>query len=99
MTSTGASDDVDQRVNAAVLAVAYHGAADDRARPSASTAADAEAVLAHLQSLELVELVVRLEADFDIQIAPAQLAPENFGSVAAVRALVVSCLSPHPPRP
>lgn len=99
MTATGPSDDLDQRVSAAVLAVAYHTAGPDGARPSSSVTADAEVVLADLQSLELVELVVRLEADFDIQIAPEQLVPENFGSVAAVRELVASCRAPHPPRP
>ena len=101
MTATGPSDDIDQRVSAAVLAVAYHTAAgpDAGARPPSAVAADAEAVLAELQSLELVELVVRLEADFDIQIAPEQLVPENFGSVAAVRELVASCRASHPPRP
>jgi len=99
MTSAGSSDDLDQRVSAAVLAVAYQGAADTGAGSSPSAPRAAEAVLADLQSLELVELVVRLEADFGIQIAPEQLAPENFGSVAAVRALVAACLSARAPRP
>jgi acyl carrier protein len=92
MTATGSSgpgDDLDQRVSAAVLAVAYHPATG----PDSRAAGDAEAVLAELQSLELVELVVRLEADFDIQIAPEQLVRENFASVAAVRELVASCRS------
>ena len=41
-----------------------------------------------LDSFDIVSLVTRLNEEFDIEIKPNNLVPENFNSAAAILALV-----------
>lgn len=43
---------------------------------------------AGLTSLDMVNLMLSIEAEFDIEIAQAQMTPENFDTIAAIEALV-----------
>ncbi len=43
---------------------------------------------AGLTSVSAVKLMLAIEAEFDIAIPDADLTPENFGSIAAIEALV-----------
>ena len=46
-----------------------------------------------LSSLDLVNLMLAVEADFDIMIPPSQLTPENFRSVASIARMVAAVLT------
>jgi acyl carrier protein len=46
-----------------------------------------------LKSLDMVTLMLAVEAEFDVEIPQHEMTPENFQSVAAIRKLVAS-LSP-----
>jgi acyl carrier protein len=48
---------------------------------------------AGLRSLDMVVLMLAVEAEFDLEIPQHQMTPENFSSVAAIGRLVTS-LSP-----
>jgi len=41
-----------------------------------------------LTSLDMVSLMLRVEAEFDVEIPQSEITPENFRSVAAVEGLV-----------
>ncbi len=41
-----------------------------------------------LDSMTIIQLVARLTDEFDIEITPLDLVPENFNSVEAIKALV-----------
>jgi acyl carrier protein len=41
-----------------------------------------------VDSLAMVKLMLAIEAEFDIMIAPADITPENLRSVAAIAALI-----------
>jgi acyl carrier protein len=41
-----------------------------------------------VDSLGMVKLMLAIEAEFDIMIAPADITPENLRSVAAIAALI-----------
>ncbi|MDR3511647.1 MAG: phosphopantetheine-binding protein [Caulobacteraceae bacterium] len=43
---------------------------------------------AGLTSLDMVNLMLAVEAEFDLEIPQAQMTPENFRSVAAIERLV-----------
>ena len=43
---------------------------------------------AGLTSLDMVNLMLSIEAEFDIEIAQEQMTPENFDTIAAIDALV-----------
>lgn len=43
---------------------------------------------AGLTSLDMVNLMLSIEAEFDIEIAQEQMTPENFDTIAAIEALV-----------
>lgn len=43
-----------------------------------------------LESFDIIELVSRLNAEFDIEISPKDLTAENFNSASAIEALVNS---------
>jgi acyl carrier protein len=49
-----------------------------------------------VDSLGMVKLVLRIEAEFDIMIAPADITPENLRSVAAIEALIAQRASVVP---
>ena len=81
MTAAGA-DDLDRRLATVVLQVAAE------TDPRSSRPADAEVALTALESLQLVALIVRLEAEFGVELPAEQVVPENFTSLAALRQLV-----------
>ncbi|HEX3863565.1 MAG TPA: phosphopantetheine-binding protein [Stellaceae bacterium] len=43
---------------------------------------------AGLSSLDMVNLMFAVEAEFDIEIAPTDITPENFHSIATIEALL-----------
>ena len=45
-----------------------------------------------LTSMEIVQLVMELNDEFDIEISPMDIIPENFESVTAINQLVEKCL-------
>lgn len=49
---------------------------------------------AGLQSLDMVTLMLAVEAEFDLEIPQEQMTPENFHSVAAIGRLVMSLSAP-----
>lgn len=50
--------------------------------------ADAELARLGLTSIDMVEVMLGVEAEFDLAIPPAEITPDNFRSVEAVAALV-----------
>lgn len=50
---------------------------------------------AGLSSLDMVNLMLAVEAEFDVEIPQEHMAPENFRSVAAIERLI-SALAPTP---
>ena len=55
-----------------------------------SVSADADLREAGLTSLDMVELVLSVESEFDLQIPEAQITPANFRSISAIDALVAA---------
>jgi acyl carrier protein len=51
-------------------------------------AADVRLSEAGLSSLDMVNLMFAVEAEFDIVIAPGDITPENFYSIATIEALL-----------
>jgi acyl carrier protein len=49
-----------------------------------------------VSSLKMVNLMLSVESAFDIMIPAAEITPENFHSVAAIRALVERTLRARP---
>ena len=47
----------------------------------------------HLISMEIVQFVMELSEEFDIEISPMEIVPENFESVDAIANLVEKCLN------
>lgn len=45
-----------------------------------------------LTSMEIVQLVMELNEEFDIEISPMDIIPKNFESVTAINQLVEKCL-------
>ncbi len=70
------------RVSALVAAIL------ERAGRSRPVAADERLVDAGLTSVDMVDLMLAVEAEFDITIPPADITPNNFRSVATVDAMV-----------
>ncbi len=46
-----------------------------------------------LSSMEIVQFVMELSEEFDIEISPMEIVPENFESVDAIANLVEKCLN------
>lgn len=57
---------------------------------TAQLRADQSLQHAGLRSLDMVTLMLAVEAEFDLEIPQKQMTPENFQSVAAIGALVAS---------
>ncbi len=51
-----------------------------------------------MTSVDMVNLMLAVEAEFDVMIPPTDITPENFRSIATIEALV-SRLSGSPPSP
>jgi acyl carrier protein len=49
---------------------------------------------AGLSSVDMVNLMLAVEAEFDITIPAAEITPENFRSIATIEALVVKLAPP-----
>ena len=56
-----------------------------KARPAT---VDTPLVDAGLTSMDMVNLMLAVEADFDIMIPPAEITPGNFRSIASIEAMV-----------
>jgi acyl carrier protein len=56
----------------------------------AEVTADLDLRTAGLSSLDLVNLMLAVESEFDIFIPEKQMTPQNFRSVASIEALVAS---------
>jgi acyl carrier protein len=50
---------------------------------------------AGLKSLDMVTLMLAVEAEFDLEIPQQQMTPENFHSIAAIGRLVSSLSAAH----
>ncbi len=46
-------------------------------------------------SLKMVNLMLAVELEFDIMFPQAEITPENFHSLASIKALVERCLPPN----
>jgi acyl carrier protein len=55
---------------------------------------DAKLVDAGLTSMDMVNLMLSVEAEFDFTIPQCQITPENFQSVETLRRMVVAQLHP-----
>jgi acyl carrier protein len=56
----------------------------------ATVTADAELREIGLTSMDMVDLVLSVESEFDLQIPEAQITPANFRSIEAIEALVTA---------
>lgn len=64
------------------------------ARAQGELRADQSLPDAGLKSLDLVTLMLAVEAEFDLEIPQDEMTPENFRSIAAIRDLVASLSQP-----
>lgn len=58
--------------------------------------ADEELARAGLTSIDMVNLMLRIEAEFDIMIAPPDITPANFRTIAAIEAMIVAIIARGP---
>ena len=80
--------DVDNRITALVAALLMHNALP------AALAPDTRLVDAGLTSMDMVNLMLSVEAEFDFTIPQDEITPENFQSVATLRRMVLAQLQP-----
>ena len=80
--------DVHNRITALVRAILVQNAL------SAELGPDAKLVDAGLTSMDMVNLMLSVEAEFDFTIPQAEITPENFQSIETLRRMVVSQLQP-----
>jgi acyl carrier protein len=59
-----------------------------RGHPAAALAPDANLRDAGLTSLDMVNLILAIEGEFDIEIPQIAMTPENFDTLAAIVSLV-----------
>lgn len=50
---------------------------------------DEQLTQAGLSSIDMVNLMLAVEAEFNIMIAPAEITPANFRSISTIEALIV----------
>jgi len=79
--------DIQSRVTALVKSILAQNAA------VADVAADAKLVDIGLTSMDMVNLMLGIEAEFDFMIPQDLITPENFQSVATLERLVASQLA------
>ena len=79
--------DIQSRVTALVKSILAQNAA------VAEVAADAKLVDIGLTSMDMVNLMLGIEAEFDFMIPQDLITPENFQSVATLERLVASQLA------
>jgi acyl carrier protein len=80
--------DVHSRIIALVEAILAQNALPTELAP------DAKLVDAGLTSMDMVNLMLSVEAEFDFTIPQAEITPENFQSVETLRRMVVAQLQP-----
>jgi acyl carrier protein len=61
---------------------------------SADIAPDTKLVDAGLTSMDMVNLMLAVEAEFDFTIPQGEITPENFQSLATLRRMVIAQLQP-----
>ena len=62
----------------------------------AQVTADADLREVGLTSMDMVDLVLSVESEFDLHIPEAQITPANFRSIAAIDALVTALRKRNP---
>jgi len=80
--------DVDNRITALVAALLTQNALP------AALAPDTRLVDAGLTSMDMVNLMLSVEAEFDFTIPQDEITPENFQSVETLRRMVLAQLQP-----
>jgi len=80
--------DVQNRVVALVAAILAQNALSTELAP------DAKLVDAGLTSMDMVNLMLSVEAEFDFTIPQDLITPENFQSIETLRRMVVTQLQP-----
>ncbi|WP_024515999.1 phosphopantetheine-binding protein [Bradyrhizobium sp. Tv2a-2] len=80
--------DVHSRVTALVQAILAQNALSTELGP------DAKLVDAGLTSMDMVSLMLSVEAEFDFTIPQNEITPENFQSVETLRRMVMAQLQP-----
>jgi acyl carrier protein len=80
--------DVHNRITALVAAILRQNAL------SAELAPDTRLVDAGLTSMDMVNLMLSVEAEFDFTIPQHEITPENFQSVETLRRMVLAQLQP-----
>ena len=80
--------DVHNRIAALVTAILSQNAL------SAELAPDAKLVDAGLTSMDMVNLMLSVEAEFDFTIPQAEITPENFQSIETLARMVAAQLQP-----
>jgi acyl carrier protein len=80
--------DVHNRVAALVAAILAQNALPTELAP------DAKLVDSGLTSMDMVNLMLSVEAEFDFTIPQAEITPENFQSVETLRRMVITQLQP-----
>ena len=80
--------DVHSRISALVAAILRQNALP------AELAPDARLVDAGLTSMDMVSLMLSVEAEFDFTIPQGEITPENFQSVETLRRMVMAQLQP-----
>jgi acyl carrier protein len=80
--------DVHNRITALVAAILTQNALPAEPVPGARL------VDAGLTSMDMVNLMLAVEAEFDFTIPQGEITPENFQSVETLRRMVVSQLQP-----
>ena len=53
-----------------------------------AAATDANLIDIGLTSVDMVNLMLAVEAEFDVMIPPSEITPENFRSIATIEALI-----------
>jgi acyl carrier protein len=83
------SANVRDRILALVEAILEQNSIASEVRP------DSRLVDVGLTSMDMVNLMLGVEAEFDLTIPQSEITPENFQSVIALEAMIVSQLQPE----
>ena len=83
------STDVRTRILALVKAILEQNSIVSEVHP------ESRLVDVGLTSMDMVNLMLGVEAEFDLTIPQSEITPENFQSVAALEAMIVGQLQPE----
>jgi acyl carrier protein len=81
--------DIQNRIVAVVSAIMAQNAL------TASITADTLLMDVGLNSTDMVNLMLRVEAEFDFTIPQSEITPENFSSVQALQRMIANQLQPN----